>query len=60
VAPPASSPSLPPAPPDAEPASVEAPAILAEDQKVPLRLTASRGALGLELYEQVEIGPVSV
>jgi tetratricopeptide (TPR) repeat protein len=60
VSPPASSPSLPPAAPDAEPASVDVPAILAEDQKVPLRLTASRGALGLELYEQVEIGPVSV
>jgi cellulose synthase operon protein C len=60
VVPPASSPSLPPEAPDVEPAPSSAPAVLAEDQRVPLRLTASRGALGLELYEQVEIGPVAV
>ena len=60
MVPPASSPSLPPEAPDAEPLPSSAPAVLAEDQRVPLRLTASRGALGLELYEQVEIGPVSV
>jgi tetratricopeptide (TPR) repeat protein len=33
---------------------------LAEDQRVPLRLTASRGVLGLELYEAVELGPLTV
>jgi tetratricopeptide (TPR) repeat protein len=55
--PPAHSPSLTPEPelaPDAEKA------ILAEDQRVPLRLTASRGTLGLELYGAVEIGPLRV
>ena len=35
-------------------------AVLAEDQRVPLRLTATRGELGLELYEPVEIGPLLV
>jgi hypothetical protein len=34
--------------------------VLAEDQRVPLRLTASRGVLGLELYEPVELGPLTV
>jgi cellulose synthase operon protein C len=36
------------------------PAVLAEDVRVPLRLTVTRGTLGLELYEPVELGPVSV
>jgi len=30
------------------------------DGRVPLRLTATRGALGIELYEPVEIGPLEV
>lgn len=34
--------------------------VIHEDQRVPLRLTASRGQLGLELYEAVDVGPVSV
>lgn len=34
--------------------------MLLEDQRVPLRLTATRGTLGLELYEEVELGPFSV
>ena len=34
--------------------------MLAEDQRVPLRLTAARGVLGLELYEPVELGPLTV
>ena len=54
---PAQSPSLTPEP-DVAPASEKA--ILAEDQRVPLRLTASRGTLGLELYEAVELGPLRV
>lgn len=31
-----------------------------EDPRVPLRLTVTRGALGMELYEPIEIGPLSV
>jgi cellulose synthase operon protein C len=31
-----------------------------EDDRVPLRLTVARGALGLELYEPVELGPLTV
>jgi tetratricopeptide (TPR) repeat protein len=31
-----------------------------EDPRVPLRLTVTRGALGMELYEAIEIGPLSV
>jgi tetratricopeptide (TPR) repeat protein len=38
----------------------EASEVLLEDQRVPLRLTASHGTLGLELYEGVEIGPLGV
>ncbi len=34
--------------------------VLAEDQRVPLRLTATQGALGLELYEVVALGPLRV
>jgi tetratricopeptide (TPR) repeat protein len=34
--------------------------VLAADARVPLRLTVTRGVLGLELYEPVEIGPLSV
>lgn len=30
------------------------------DQRVPLRLTATRGALGIELYEPVEVGPLEL
>jgi cellulose synthase operon protein C len=32
----------------------------AEDDRVPLRLTVARGALGLELYEPMELGPLTV
>jgi tetratricopeptide (TPR) repeat protein len=31
-----------------------------EDPRVPLRLTVTRGALGMELYEPIEIGPLNV
>ncbi|HYP89302.1 MAG TPA: tetratricopeptide repeat protein [Polyangiaceae bacterium] len=31
-----------------------------EDPRVPLRLTVTRGALGMELYEPIEVGPLSV
>lgn len=31
-----------------------------EDPRVPLRLTVTRGALGMELYEPIELGPLSV
>ena len=34
--------------------------ILGEDQRVPLRLTVTRGVLGIELYEPIEIGPLDV
>jgi len=34
--------------------------VLAEDQRVPLRLTVARGALGLELYEPIDVGPLTV
>ncbi|MCC6903793.1 MAG: hypothetical protein IT377_32795 [Polyangiaceae bacterium] len=30
------------------------------DSRVPLRLTATRGALGIELYEPIEIGPLEL
>jgi cellulose synthase operon protein C len=30
------------------------------DEHIPLRLTVARGALGLELYEPIEIGPLEV
>lgn len=33
---------------------------LFDDQRAPLRLTVTRGTLGLELYEAVEIGPLEV
>jgi len=33
---------------------------LGDDQRVPLRLTVTRGVLGMELYEPVEIGPIEV
>jgi len=61
VVPPASSPSIPPeAVGTGGDLPEELPQILAEDARVPLRLTASRGALGLELYEPVELGPLQV
>jgi tetratricopeptide (TPR) repeat protein len=31
-----------------------------DDSRVPLRLTATRGALGIELYEPVEVGPLQL
>lgn len=31
-----------------------------EDPRVPLRLTVTRGALGMELYESIEVGPLNV
>ncbi|HVR20628.1 MAG TPA: hypothetical protein VMS65_13050, partial [Polyangiaceae bacterium] len=31
-----------------------------DDDRVPLRLTVARGALGLELYEPFELGPFTV
>lgn len=30
------------------------------DEHIPLRLTVARGALGLELYEPIEIGPIEI
>ncbi len=51
--------------PEAEPElgpsfAAPAPEVLAEDLRVPLRLTVTRGTLGLELYEPVELGPLTV
>jgi tetratricopeptide (TPR) repeat protein len=34
--------------------------VLSSDGRVPLRLTVTRGVLGLELYEPVEVGPLTV
>lgn len=34
--------------------------MLSQDGRVPLRLTVTRGVLGLELYEPVEVGPLTV
>jgi len=31
-----------------------------DEQRVPLRLTVTRGVLGMELYEPIELGPLSV
>jgi tetratricopeptide (TPR) repeat protein len=42
------------------PASEGLPAPSGADLSVPLRLTVTRGALGLELYEPVELGPLEV
>lgn len=33
---------------------------LPDDQRVPLRLTVTRGVLGMELYEPIELGPLDV
>ncbi len=33
---------------------------MGEDQRVPLRLTVTRGVLGMELYEPIEVGPIDV
>ncbi|MEP7051658.1 MAG: tetratricopeptide repeat protein [Pseudomonadota bacterium] len=53
--------SVPPlAPPFARDAGVEAPCALADEQRVPLRLTVTRGVLGMELYEAVQLGPLEV
>ena len=50
------------APPLELPASlpIEGALALGEDQRVPLRLTVTRGVLGIELYEPIEIGPLDV
>ena len=34
--------------------------VLADDGRVPLRLTVTRGVLGLELYEPIDVGPLTV
>lgn len=34
--------------------------VLGDDQRVPLRLTVTRGVLGMELYEPIELGPLDV
>jgi len=51
--------SVPPAP-FAPFASAEALVGPPEDPRVPLRLTVTRGSLGMELYEPIEIGPLVV
>ena len=33
---------------------------LGDEQRVPLRLTVTRGVLGMELYEPIELGPLDV
>jgi tetratricopeptide (TPR) repeat protein len=56
---PSSAPPLELPPPSPEP-SGEGALALGEDQRVPLRLTVTRGVLGMELYEPIEIGPLDV
>lgn len=34
--------------------------MLGDEQRVPLRLTVTRGVLGMELYEPIELGPIDV
>ncbi len=34
--------------------------VLGDEQRVPLRLTVTRGVLGMELYEPIELGPIDV
>ena len=34
--------------------------MLGDEQRVPLRLTVTRGVLGMELYEAIELGPIDV
>jgi tetratricopeptide (TPR) repeat protein len=46
--------------PSASESSDEGALALGEDQRVPLRLTVTRGVLGMELYEPIEIGPLDV
>jgi len=36
------------------------PFVLGDEQRVPLRLTVTRGVLGMELYQPIELGPVDV
>jgi len=52
-------PLLPSTPPGAEPVS-STPFVLGDDQRVPLRLTVTRGVLGMELYQPIELGPLDV
>ncbi|HEY3252644.1 MAG TPA: hypothetical protein VGJ91_01805, partial [Polyangiaceae bacterium] len=33
---------------------------LGDEQRVPLRLTVTRGVLGMELYEPIVLGPIDV
>lgn len=47
-------PVAPSAPPAAEPF------VLGDEQRVPLRLTVTRGVLGMELYEPIALGPIDV
>ncbi len=52
--------SAPPvSPPAADPTEPRA-LVLGDEQRVPLRLTVTRGVLGMELYEPVEVGPLAV
>jgi len=51
--------SPPSAPPGAEPIQAT-PFVLGDDQRVPLRLTVTRGVLGMELYQPIEFGPFDV
>jgi len=51
---------LAPAPPaTVAPAPLSA-FVLGDEQRVPLRLTVTRGVLGMELYEPIELGPFDV
>jgi tetratricopeptide (TPR) repeat protein len=47
-----------PAPP--RPAESDERRVLSSDGRVPLRLTVTRGVLGLELYEPVDVAPLTV
>ncbi|MEI9951085.1 MAG: tetratricopeptide repeat protein [Pseudomonadota bacterium] len=58
---PSSAPPLAPAPAPVGGAPARAGAfVLDDEQRVPLRLTVTRGVLGMELYEPIELGPIDV
>ncbi len=58
--PPSSHTTVPPLPAVTPVEEVAARAEAAWEEHAPLRLTVARGALGLELYESVEIGPLEI
>jgi len=50
--------SIPAPSPDSVASAAPAELYPESDDRVPLRLSATRGGLGLELYQPIEIGPL--